>query len=50
MILKEQRNSILNLGFKANDSRGSQDQELTSFSFGENDFVVNFFLKDILPA
>jgi uncharacterized protein len=36
------------LGFKANDSHGSQDQELTSFSFGENDFVVNFFLKDIL--
>jgi predicted lactoylglutathione lyase len=36
------------LGFKANDCHGSQAQELTSFSFGENDFVINFFLKDIL--
>jgi len=33
------------LGFKSN---GSQAQELTSFSFGENNFIVNFFLKDIL--
>lgn len=33
------------LGFKAN---GSQAGELTSFSFGENDFVINFFLKDVL--
>jgi predicted lactoylglutathione lyase len=33
------------LGFKPN---GSQAQELTSFSFGENEFSINFFLKDIL--
>jgi predicted lactoylglutathione lyase len=32
------------LGFKSNNS----NKELTSFSFGENNFVVNFFLKDIL--
>jgi hypothetical protein len=33
------------LGFKAN---GSQAGELTSISFGEKDFIINFFLKDIL--
>ena len=33
------------LGFKAN---GSQNMELTSFSFGENGFIINFFLKDLL--
>lgn len=33
------------LGFKANSSH---TPELTSFSFGENGFIVNFFLKDIL--
>jgi len=32
------------LGFKFN---GKSD-ELTSFLFGENDFVINFFLKDFL--
>ncbi len=32
------------LGFKDNNS----NKELTSFSFGENNFIVNFFLKDIL--
>jgi hypothetical protein len=36
------------LGFKANNFGSSQAQELTSFSFGQNDFIVNFFLKDIL--
>ena len=36
------------LGFKANDCNRSQAPELTSFSFGENDFIVNFFLKDVL--
>jgi uncharacterized protein len=35
------------LGFRANNSDGSQAQELTSFSFGENGFIINFFLKDI---
>jgi uncharacterized protein len=35
------------LGFKDNNSDNSQDQELTSISFGENDFIINFFLKDI---
>jgi hypothetical protein len=33
------------LGFKAN---GSQAQELTSFFLGENGFIINFFLKDVL--
>jgi|ERR1043165_5860670 predicted lactoylglutathione lyase len=32
------------LGFQAKGS----SQELVSFSFGENAFVVNFFLQDIL--
>jgi predicted lactoylglutathione lyase len=36
------------LGFKADDCGSSQAQELRSFSFGENNFVINFFLKDIL--
>lgn len=36
------------LGFKANNSDGAQAQELRSFSFGENGFIINFFLKDIL--
>ncbi|MGB8356096.1 MAG: VOC family protein [Chthoniobacteraceae bacterium] len=36
------------LGFKANSSNSSHARELTSISFGENDFVINFFLKDIL--
>lgn len=35
------------LGFKIN-SGSSQAQELASFSFGEKDFIINFFLKDIL--
>ncbi|HYV53502.1 MAG TPA: VOC family protein [Chitinophagaceae bacterium] len=35
------------LGFKVN-GYNSQAPELTSFSFGENDFIVNFFLTDIL--
>jgi len=35
------------LGFKINHSYGADDQELTSFSFGEDEFIVNFFLKDI---
>ncbi|MBN8784415.1 MAG: glyoxalase [Sphingobacteriales bacterium SCN 48-20] len=35
------------LGFKSN---GSSDQ-LTSFFFGDNDFIIHFFLKEILePA
>ena len=32
------------LGFKSNSASSS----LTSFFFGENDFIVHFFLKDIL--
>jgi predicted lactoylglutathione lyase len=36
------------LGCKANNSSSSKAQGLTSFSFGENGFIVNFFLKDIL--
>ncbi len=36
------------LGFRANESDSSQAQELISFSFGENNFIINFFLKDIL--
>jgi uncharacterized protein len=34
------------LGFKPNGTNSSE--ELTSFSFGEKDFIINFFLKDIL--
>jgi predicted lactoylglutathione lyase len=45
VILNEQGNSILNLVLRLNSS---QAQELTNFSFGENDFIINFFLKDIL--
>jgi hypothetical protein len=33
------------LGFKPN---GKPNLELTSFLFGEGDFVIHFFLKDIL--
>lgn len=37
------------LGFKPNHPHSSK--ELTSFFFGEDDFVMHFFLKDILePA
>jgi predicted lactoylglutathione lyase len=36
------------LGFKSNNSVKSD--ELISFSFGENSFIINFFLKDILEA
>lgn len=32
------------LGFKSNNS----NSELTSISFGEDNFIINFFLKDIL--
>lgn len=35
------------LGFKAN---GTPNKELTSFLFGENNFVIHFFLKDVLQA
>lgn len=34
------------LGFKPNGSSG----ELTSFKIGENDFVIHFFLRDILGS
>jgi predicted lactoylglutathione lyase len=36
------------LGFKAHHSSSSKAQGLTSVSFGENDFIINFFLKNIL--
>ena len=36
------------LGFKENKSDHSRAQGLTSFSFGENDLIINFFLKDTL--
>ncbi|UFH33920.1 VOC family protein [Chryseobacterium sp. C-71] len=32
------------LGFKSN----GRSDELTSFFFGENEFVIHFFLKDVL--
>src|SRR5687767_6421053 len=35
------------LGFKAN---GTPNNELTSFLFGEGNFVIHFFLKDVLKA
>ena len=34
------------LGFKSN----GLSEELTSFFFGENNFVIHFFLKDILKS
>lgn len=34
------------LGFKSN----GRSKELTSFFVGENDFVMHFFLKDVLKA
>jgi|SRR6185437_7359700 len=34
------------LGFKPNGS----SKELTSFLFGDDDFIIHFFLKDILEA
>ena len=36
------------LGFTSNNSVKSD--ELISFSFGENNFIINFFLKDILES
>lgn len=35
------------LGFKVN---GLPSHELTSIAFGENGFIINFFLKNILEA
>jgi predicted lactoylglutathione lyase len=35
------------LGFKPN---GFGNNELTSFFFGEDDFIIHFFLKDVLKA
>jgi uncharacterized protein len=35
-----------NLGFKSNGS----SKELTSFFVGQDDFIIHFFLKDILQA
>src|SRR5690242_19923622 len=34
------------LGFKSN----GVNKELTSFFFGEDDFVIHFFLKDVLKS
>lgn len=45
--LERTRKFYTELGFKENPSHSSQAQELASFSFGENNFIVNFFLKDI---
>ncbi|WEK70695.1 MAG: VOC family protein [Candidatus Chryseobacterium colombiense] len=36
------------LGFTSNNSVKSD--QLISFSFGENNFIINFFLKDILES
>jgi predicted lactoylglutathione lyase len=45
--LQRTTNFYQQLGFKSN---GSSDQ-LTSFFFGDDDFIIHFFLKDILePA
>jgi predicted lactoylglutathione lyase len=45
--LERTTNFYTELGFKPNGS----SSELTSFFVGENDFVMHFFLKDILkPA
>jgi len=34
------------LGFKSN----GRSKDLTSFFFGENDFVIHFFLREVLEA
>ena len=34
------------IGFQSNNSMNSD--ELSSFSFGENNFIINFFLKEII--
>lgn len=45
--LQRTTNFYQQLGFKSN---GSSDQ-LTTFFFGDDDFIIHFFLKDILePA
>jgi len=36
------------LGFKPNNAGASK--ELTSFLVGENDFIIHFFLKEVLQA
>jgi len=36
------------LGFKPNNPHSSND--LVSFFFGENDFIIHFFLKNILES
>lgn len=35
------------LGFKCNNPTGAIPAELVSVSFGENNFIINFFLKGI---
>ena len=45
--LKRTTNFYTKLGFKKN----GESEQLTSFSFGNNNFIIHFFLKDILqPA
>lgn len=42
--LERTTNFYTQLGFRSNGS----SEELTSFFFGKNNFVIHFFLKDIL--
>jgi uncharacterized protein len=46
--LERTTNFYTALGFTSNNSMNSN--ELTSFSFGKNNFIINFFLKDILKT
>ena len=46
--LERTRKFYTALGFNGNEASGSQAGEVTSFSFGEKGFIVNFFRKDIL--
>ena len=47
--LEQTRKFYSELGFKANGAH-STTKELTSFLVGDDDFVMHFFLKDILKT
>ncbi|WP_326983357.1 VOC family protein [Chryseobacterium sp. MYb264] len=46
--LKRTRDFYTTLGFTVSGSEESK--ELVSFSFGENNFIINFFLKHIIES
>lgn len=46
--LERTRNFYSRLGFKSNDPHHAAD--LTSFFFGDNDFVMHFFKRNVLQS